>query len=298
MLPDATAVLMPYLLWLSVAGIIYGALVALAQNDIKRLIAYSSVSHLGFCMLGIFALNRLGVEGGALQMINHGLSTGGLFACVGMLYERYHTRRIRDYSGMARRMPILAFFFLVFTFSSIGLPGLNGFAGEFLLLVGAFQRAFTGADPAWATQLKVIAVLAVLGVVLGAWYMLWLVQRTVFGPLREPSHGDDEPIHDLSLREVVALAPLVVFVVWIGVQPQTFLAPMRPSLEKTTAAASRAYDRDVRQQAPRSALRRPLPSRRASDRKVASGRPIARRHDERGRWRNEGIAHAPRKHPP
>ena len=142
MLPDATAMCMPAMLWLSVAGIIYGALVALAQHDIKRLIAYSSVSHLGYCMLGLFALNRLGMQGGTLQMINHGISTGALFALVGMLYERYHTREIGKMGGLARRLPWLAFFMLLFTFSSIGLPGLNGFAGEFMVLLGMFQRAW------------------------------------------------------------------------------------------------------------------------------------------------------------
>ena len=138
---------MPCLLWLSVAGIIYGALVALAQSDLKRLIAYSSVSHLGFCMLGIFALNRVAVQGGALQMINHGLSTGGLFALVGMIYERYHTRRIADFGGIAAETPVLAFFMVFMTLASIGLPGLNGFVGEFLLLMGMFQRAWgSGGD--------------------------------------------------------------------------------------------------------------------------------------------------------
>jgi NADH-quinone oxidoreductase subunit M len=197
MLPEATSVLMPFLLWLSVSGIIYGALVALAQTDIKKLIAYSSVSHLGFCMLGIFALSRLGIEGGALQMVNHGLSTGGLFACFGMLYERYHSRSIGEMGGLARRLPILAFFFMIFTMSSIGLPGLNGFVGEFFVLIGTFQQAFAardiGAGATHGVQLKIIAVTAVLGVVLGAWYMLWLVQRTFFGPLREPHHSSDEP---------------------------------------------------------------------------------------------------------
>ncbi|MBN1852697.1 MAG: NADH-quinone oxidoreductase subunit M [Pirellulales bacterium] len=244
MLPEATAVLMPTILWLAVAGIIYGAFVALAQSDIKRLIAYSSVSHLGFCMLGLFALNPLAVEGGALQMINHGLSTGGLFACVGMLYERYHTRQIRDYSGMARKLPILAFFLVIFTLSSIGLPGLNGFAGEFLLLVGAFQRAFTHPALDWGWQLKLIAILATLGVVLGAWYMLWLIQRTFFGPLKEPVRDDIKgPVRDLSFREIAALVPLVVLIVWIGIQPQAFLAPMRPALRDTTSMATVAYER-------------------------------------------------------
>ena len=182
MLPDATVQCAPWLIWLSVIGIIYGALVALAQTDMKRLIAYSSVSHLGFCMLGLFALNALGTEGSALQMVNHGISTGGLFAIVGMLYERYHTREIASLGGLARDLPMLAFFMLLFTFSSIGLPGLNGFAGEILILLGIFERAFSQGFGEWTGSLQLAAVLAISGVVLGAWYMLWLVQRVFFGP--------------------------------------------------------------------------------------------------------------------
>lgn len=236
MLPDATALCMPWVLWLSVAGIIYGALVALAQSDMKRLIAYSSVSHLGFCMLGLFALNDLGMQGGVLQMINHGLSTGALFALVGMLYERYHTREIKQLSGLAFRTPWLAAFMLLMTFSSIGLPGLNGFAGEFLLLIGMFQRAWAQAPGLWQLQLQIIAVLSVVGVVLGAWYMLWLVQRVFFGPLHESTHSvADPPVRDLSLREIAALAPLAVFVFWIGIQPQFFLARMAPELDRIVA---------------------------------------------------------------
>jgi NADH-quinone oxidoreductase subunit M len=244
MLPDAAVACMPWLLWLSVIGIIYGALVALAQPDMKRLIAYSSVSHLGFCMLGIFALNRLGIGGGALQMINHGLSTGGLFAVVGMLYERYHTRQIADLGGLAKRTPLLAFFMLVLTLSSIGLPGLNGFVGEFLLLLGMFQRAWAGPITSATAQLRCISVLAVAGVVLGAWYMLHLVQRVFFGPLREPNHRHEEsPVRDLCLREVLALAPLVVFIVWIGVQPRPFLDRMAPALEPLCAVTAQAIER-------------------------------------------------------
>ncbi|HEX4132212.1 MAG TPA: NADH-quinone oxidoreductase subunit M [Pirellulales bacterium] len=247
MLPEATVACMPWILWLSVAGIIYGALVSLAQRDMKKLIAYSSVSHLGFCMLGIFAINPLGVQGGTLQMINHGLSTGGLFALIGMLYERYHTREIAAYGGMARRLPILAFFMVVFTFSSIGLPGLNGFAGEFLLLAGAFQRGYADSPAMWHGQWTTIAVLAVFGVVLGAWYMLWLVERVFFGPLREPAndaHGDHHhPVHDMCLREVLALVPLVVFMVWIGVAPNHFLRPMAGSLDDSIRAAAVSFDK-------------------------------------------------------
>ncbi len=238
MLPEATAICMPWLLWLSVIGIIYGALVALAQSDIKRLIAYSSVSHLGFCMLGMFALNRLGTQGAALQMVNHGISTGALFALVGMLYERYHTRQIDDYGGLARRLPILAFFMVLFTLSSIGMPGLNGFAGEILVLVGMFQRGWSEGPAQLAVSMRVISVLAVAGVVLGAWYMLWLVQRVFFGPLREP-HRDDEshPVADLCWRETAALAPLAVLAVWIGIQPSFFLQKMAPALDAVSDAA-------------------------------------------------------------
>jgi len=248
MLPDATAAAMPWILGLSAAGIVYGALVALAQSDMKRLIAYSSVSHMGFCMLGIFALNELGLEGGVLQMINHGISTGGLFAIVGMIYERYHTREIRAYGGLAKRTPILAFFMLLFTFSSIGLPGLNGFAGEFLILTGMFQRGFTNTS-AVGPELRVMAVVAVSGVVLGAWYMLQLVQRVFFGELKEPpaehGHGDHhhhEPVHDLSFREIAALAPLGVFVFWIGLFPEFFLNRMSDTLDPIAQTASTYVD--------------------------------------------------------
>lgn len=243
-LPDASAQCMPWMLWLSVVGIVYGALVALAQKDMKRLIAYSSVSHLGFCMLGLFALNRLGIQGGTLQMINHGLSTGGLFAIVGMLYERYHTREISQLGGLARRLPWLSFFMLVFTFSSIGLPGLNGFPGEFMILIGMFQRGFAETTGAWRFSLQVVAVLAVSGVVLGAWYMLWLVQRVFFGALREPQ-GDEphETAPDLRWREFAALAPLVVFVVWIGLQPNYFLRRMQPTLNPVADAMVRPIDK-------------------------------------------------------
>ncbi len=252
MLPDATATCVPWILALSVAGIIYGALVALAQTDIKRLIAYSSVSHLGFCMLGLFALTSLGVEGGVLQMINHGLSTGGLFAVVGMLYERYHTREIRQFGGLARRTPVLAFFFVLFTLSSIGLPGLNGFAGEFLVLVGMFQRAWTEAPEALIVLYKVLAVVAVFGVVLGAWYMLCLVQRVFFGPLREPDHdGHGAHVRDLSPRELAALVPLCVFVFWIGLQPEFFLSRMQQGLEPIRLPAAQALRE---RQQPRPAL--------------------------------------------
>jgi NADH-quinone oxidoreductase subunit M len=242
LLPDATVACMPWVLWLSAIGIIYGALVALAQSDMKRLIAYSSVSHLGYCMLGLFALNGVGFTGGTLQMINHGLSTGGLFAIVGMLYERYHTRDIKQLGGLARRVPVLAFFMLLFTLSSIGLPGLNGFTGEILVLLGMFQRAWAQTPDVLLPQYKIIAVLAVAGVVLGAWYMLYLVQRVFFGPLKEPHHeGEHAPIRDLSLREILAVAPLAVFMVWIGLQPEAFRERMQPTLDSIIASTDQPF---------------------------------------------------------
>ncbi len=206
---------------LSVIGIIYGALLALAQDDIKKLVAYSSVSHMGFCLLGLFALNAVGITGSLLQMINHGLSTGALFVMVGMLYERYHTRDIEAYGGMARRFPVLAFCLSVVALSSIGLPGLNGFTGEVTSLLGMFQ------------QNRLYATLGLTGIILGAWYMLWLVQRTFFGRLREPvleGHGDHTPPGDLNAREILALAPILVLIVWIGIHPQFFTSRMEPSI--------------------------------------------------------------------
>ena len=269
MLPEASALAAPVMLYLGVIGILYGAMVALAQKDIKKLIAYSSVSHLGFCALGVFALNAAGVQGGALQMINHGLSTGGLFALVGMIYERYHTRSIAELGGLARRMPRLAFFMLVMSLASIGLPGLGGFVGELLVLIGAFQRGFAWSLDCWGIQFRVIAVAAVFGVVLGAWYMLWLIERVFFGPLREPAHDDEhrgahDPDHsaahehasagvgpkgssphtaaeplppDLTARESLALLLLTVPIVWIGLWPAMFLRPMAEKLDELSAPA-------------------------------------------------------------
>ncbi|HTN74084.1 MAG TPA: NADH-quinone oxidoreductase subunit M [Pirellulaceae bacterium] len=243
MLPEATVQCMPWILWLSVGGIIYGALVALAQSDIKRLIAYSSVSHLGYSMLGLFALNSVGLHGGTLQMINHGLSTGGLFALVGMVYERYHTREIAKLGGLARRTPILAFFMIVFTFSSIGLPGLNGFTGEILILLGMFQRAFAETPAVLVDQYKIISVLSVSGVVLGAWYMLYLVQRVFFGPLKEPHEAGAEhhEVRDMNFREICAVLPLTVFVLWIGLHPDLFRQRMEPTLNRITAVTKQPF---------------------------------------------------------
>ena len=214
--PQASLSAVPIISTLAVIGIIYGALVALVQSDVKRLVAYSSVSHLGFVMLGVFALNHQGISGGILQMVNHGLSTGALFAIVGMLYERRHTREIADFGGISTPMPVFALLFMVVTLSSIGLPGLNGFVGEFLVLVGAFRE-----HPGFA-------VVATLGVVLAAWYMLWMFQRVMFGKVSLP---ENRALRDLSFREVMVLLPLVVFIVWIGVYPKTFLGRIEASVD-------------------------------------------------------------------
>ncbi len=247
MLPEATAVAAPWLFGLGVVGIIYGALVALVQTDLKRLVAYSSVSHMGYVVMGLFALTPAAVEGANLQLINHGLASAGLFAIVGMLYERFHTRSIANLGGIAAKAPWLAVFFMLFTFSSIGLPGLNGFVGEFLILAGSFQRAWSGVSPAWQAWYLSLALLAVVGVVLGAWYMLWAVQRVFFGPSREPprhaAHGLDEAGERLDIRwhEFVALAPLAVFVLWIGLVPQPFLAPVSAAVRDSTDNAAAAF---------------------------------------------------------
>ena len=186
MLPGATAIAAPWLFGLGVIGILYGALVALVQTDLKRLVAYSSVSHMGYVVMGLFALTPVAVEGANLQLVNHGLASAGLFAIVGMLYELFHTRSIANLGGVATKAPWLTVFFMLFTFSSIGLPGLNGFVGEFMILAGSFQRAWSGVYPAWQASYLTMSLLAVVGVVLGAWYMLWAVQRVFFGPSREP----------------------------------------------------------------------------------------------------------------
>lgn len=207
---------------LAVAGIIYGSLCALAQRDIKKLVAYSSVAHLGFCVLGLFALNSAGVTGGVLQMLNHGLSTGALFLLVGMVYDRYHTRQLDDLGGLAGRLPLLTAIMVFVAMASIGLPGLNGFVGEVLSLGGMFRR-----NP-------LHAILGTSGVVLGAWYLLTMVQQAFFGPLREPHHGG-EPIRDINFREFVAVAPICVLCLWIGVMPQVVIDTIKPDVDGVVA---------------------------------------------------------------
>jgi len=213
--PEATRAFAPLILALAVIGILYGALVAMVQPDVKKLVAYSSVSHLGFVMLGLFALNAQGLQGGILQMINHGLSTGALFLAVGMIYERRHTREIAQFGGLSEVLPWFAVMFLIVCLSSLGLPGLNGFVGEFLVLLGAF-RAY-----------PVVAAIAALGVILAAVYLLWMFQRVMFGPVtNEKNRG----LRDLSPREFWTLAPVIALIIWIGVYPNPFLRKLDGSV--------------------------------------------------------------------
>ena len=215
--PNAAVTYTPLIVTLAVIGIIYGALVAMVQPDLKKLVAYSSVSHLGFVVLGLFAQHHAGIQGGVLQMINHGLSTGALFLLVGMIYERRHSRMIVDFGGLAKQMPIFATIFMIATLSSIGLPGLNGFVGEFMILLGSFHGgAFS----------KVYVVLAATGVILAAVYMLWMFQRVMFG---QPDKTN-AALPDLNARELTVLLPILLFIVWIGVYPKPFLNRMEKSV--------------------------------------------------------------------
>jgi NADH-quinone oxidoreductase subunit M len=218
--PVAASDLMPVVAALAVIGIIYAALVATVQKDMKKLVAYSSVSHLGFVMLGLIALNAQGIEGGILQMVNHGISTGALFLLVGILYEKRHTRLISEYGGLFKIQPVFATVFLIVTLSSLGLPGLNNFVGEFLILMGMFR-----VSPGFA-------LLASLGVVLSAVYMLWMFQRVMFGPI---TNEENRGLPDLSAREAACMVPFLVFVFWIGISPQTFLRKMTASVTAVVA---------------------------------------------------------------
>jgi NADH-quinone oxidoreductase subunit M len=215
MFPVATMKFVPLISVLAVIGILYGALMAMIQKDIKRLVAYSSVAHLGFVMLGAFALNLEGLSGSLLQQINHGISTGALFLLVGVIYDRRHTRLQEDYGGIAKVMPIYATLFLIIALSSIGLPGLNGFVGEFLILLGAFA-----AHP-------IYAVFATAGIILAAVYLLWMYQRVFFGPVK---HEINLGLKDVTWREGLVITTLVVLTILIGVYPDPLLSRMQPSL--------------------------------------------------------------------
>ena len=225
-LPDATKASVWWVVGLSLIGIVYGALVALAQKDWKRLVAYSSVSHMGMVMLGMFALNPVGLSGSIIQQLNHGISTGALFLIVGIVYERRHTREIAEYGGLSKVMPIYAAIFMVMMMSSIGLPTLNGFIGELLILQGAFI-----ANIWWA-------VVAASSLVLGAAYMLWLYQRTMFGKIENPKN---EKLPDLNLREIATFVPLIILAVWIGIYPKPFLERIAPTVNTVIARVNPAY---------------------------------------------------------
>jgi len=216
--PNASAQFAPWIAGLAIVGIVYGALVAMVQPDLKKLVAYSSVSHLGFVMLGLYAMNPQGLAGAMLQMLNHGVSTGALFLLVGIVYERRHTRLIADFGGLWKPMPVYGSIFMVVMLSSIGLPGTNGFVGEFLVLLGAFR-----AHPLWAF-------LGATGVILSAVYMLWMFQRVLFGPL---THEENRGLADLTLRERLMFAPLLVLIFWMGAMPQPILDRMQPALDAT-----------------------------------------------------------------
>ena len=217
MFPEATRELTPFISLLAVVGIVYGALVAMVQTDIKKLVAYSSVSHLGFVVLGIFALNEQGLQGAMYQMLNHGISTGALFLLVGMIYDRRHTRLIDEFGGLATPLPVFSTIFMIVTFSSIGLPMLNGFVGEFLILLGAFNANVT------------FAVVATSGVILSAVYMLWMYQRVIFGEVTNPKN---KKLVDLDFREKLILFPLVALIFWMGIYSESFLRKMDTSVNQ------------------------------------------------------------------
>jgi NADH-quinone oxidoreductase subunit M len=216
--PDMARHFAPLIIVLGLIGIIYGALVAMVQPDVKKLVAYSSVSHLGFVVVGMFVFNEQGLHGAILQMVNHGLSTGALFLLVGMIYERRHTRLISDFGGIAKQMPVYFFLFLIVLLSSIGLPLLNGFVGEFLILLGAFQAK------AW------IAIVATTGVIWGAVYMLWMFQRVMFGPLDKE---ENKTLKDLDRREIAILVPIILAMFWIGIYSNSFLRKMDTAVQQS-----------------------------------------------------------------
>ena len=225
-LPDATRAFVPLIAALSIVGIIYGALVALAQSDWKRLVAYSSVSHMGMVMLGMFALTPVGITGSVVQQINHGISTGALFLIVGIVYERRHTREIAEYAGLSKVMPVFAAVFMVMTMSSIGLPALNGFIGEILILQGTYV-----VHKLWAAA-------AASGIVLGAAYMLWLYQRTMFGRIDSAANA---AMRDLDLRETLTFVPLIALAIWIGIYPAPILRRLESSVGRTVVRVNSVY---------------------------------------------------------
>lgn len=219
--PAAFIKLTPVIATLAVIGIVYGALLSVVQKDIKKLVAYSSVSHLGFIVLGTFAVTDVALQGSIIQMINHGLSTGALFMIVGVLYERRHTKKIADFGGIMKVMPVFSAIFMIVVLSSIGLPGLNGFVGEFLILLGSFYSTNLGSHT--------YTIVSTTAVILAAVYLLWMFQRVMLGPIENDKNKD---LQDLSKREILSFVPIVIFIVWIGVHPNTFLSKTESSVKK------------------------------------------------------------------
>jgi NADH-quinone oxidoreductase subunit M len=219
---------------IGVIGIIYGALVSMVQKDVKKLVAYSSVSHMGFIILGLFGMTVESLQGSIIQMINHGLSTGALFLLVGMLYDRRHTREIAEFGGLAKSIPIFSTLFMIVTLSSIGLPGLNGFVGEFLILLGAFNSSVLNSP--W------YVIVAASGVVFAAVYMLWMYQRVVFGVSR---NEENNTLKDLNAREIGLLLPILLFIFWIGVYPSTFLSKTESSIQKVVNVLKSTHDHSI-----------------------------------------------------
>lgn len=257
--PDALKIFAPYIALLAVIGIVYGALVAMVQDNVKKLVAYSSVSHLGFCVLGLVAMTPQGLQGGMFIMLAHGIATGGLFLCVGILYERRHTKMIKDFGGIAKSMPLFATFFLILVFASVGLPGLNGFVGEFLALIGTSQskflwiaepQVFSVVEEAGQASWKLVdapenltdltqaggemtayffTAVAASGVIFAACYLLWMYRRVMFGPI---VHSENENLKDLSGREIAYLVPIVFMAFFMGIYPNFFLSRMEPSIDQ------------------------------------------------------------------
>lgn len=270
MLPDASHAFTPLMVVLSIIAIIYGAYMALAQPDLKKLIAYSSVSHMGFVTLGLFMFNIQGIEGAVMQMVNHGITTGGLFLCVGVIYERTHSRQIADNMGLTKPMPRYATFLVIFALSSLGLPGTNSFVGEFMVLIGTFL---------WS---KIATALASLGIILAAVYFLWMVQRVAFGV---PAPHMLPKLRDVNLREMVTLVPLVVLIFMIGLFPNPILTRMHPSVEKVIARAFPSASERVSSVSrvdpfPPSAENVALPTKLALSRTNNASRPLAPRQSQ------------------
>ncbi|MEA3013443.1 MAG: NADH-quinone oxidoreductase subunit, partial [Sphingomonadales bacterium] len=251
MFPEASAYLIWIVFGLSMVAVVYTSLVALVQQDMKKLIAYSSVAHMAFVTIGLFAFNRQGIEGGLVVMLSHGLVSGALFLCVGVVYDRLHSRDIDRYGGLSNNMPQYALLFMIFTMASVGLPGTSGFVGEFLALVGAYEAN------SW------VAAVATTGIILGAAYMLWLYWRIAFGAART---AEAAALPDLGKRELLILAPIAAAVLWMGVYPESFMAPMRADVDALLARIERAApEGDARRTAGRPAPAGHAPAAKAEE---------------------------------